>query len=74
LVAKQNGNTYKTQQFGVDNVVNGFASQRYIALKSGTGGNKNGTPAQNNYDYFQLDKTANVPIDPSIVYNENEDN
>ena len=73
LTAKQNGNKYGTQQFGVQKVVNGFADQRYIALKSGTGGNGEGKVAQNNYDYYQLDKTLTT-IDPSIVYNENQDN
>jgi hypothetical protein len=74
LVAKQNGNKYNTQQFGVQNVVNGFADQRYIALKSGTGKNTKSKVAQNNYDYYQLDKTQDVAIDPSLIYNENQDN
>ena len=67
LTAKQNGNKYGTQQFGVSNIVNGFADQRYIALKAGAG------KSNNNYDTYTLDKTLTT-IDPSIVYNENQDN
>jgi hypothetical protein len=68
LVAKQNGNKYSTTQFGVPNVVNGFASQRYIALKSGTG------KSSNNYDTYTLDKTLTNIVDPTTVYDDTQDN
>jgi hypothetical protein len=68
LVAKQNGNTYGSQQYGVSNIVKGFASQRYIALKSGTG------KPSNNYDTYVIDKTLTEVDDPSITYDTNQDN
>jgi hypothetical protein len=68
LVAKQNGNKYGTTQFEVPSVVNGFASQRYIALKSGTG------KPSNNYDTYTLDKTLTNIVDPTTVYDDTQDN
>ncbi len=68
LVAKQNGNKYGTTQFKIPGVVNGFASQRYIALKSGTG------KPSNNYDTYTLDKTLTNIVDPTTVYDDTQDN